>query len=701
MAVLQKIRERSVLLIVVIGLCLLAFILGDLIGGGMNFSSRNVGSVNGTDIQTQDFLNKTQMMEQNQQVPSSQAYNQIWMSEVKNILLEEQFEKAGLHLGKDQLINVIKNHPNFAQNPQFLNDAGLFDINKFNAFLAQLKSDPQQWRGWLSYEEQLEKFAKEQMYYNLIKGAVYTTNLEAKYAYKKEMDRVNFDFVTVSYSTVNDDQVKVSDDEIRTYVKNNEKQYKAEPSRFVEYVYIPNQPSKEDEATVKAEVEELLQPRMVFNKETSRNDTVAGFKNNRDYVNFVNTNSDVPFDSTYYAKTELPQEHQEALYNLGQGEVYGPYLFNNYYCISKLINKKNVTQTVDASHILISYAGAGGGSQTDLTKEQAKAKADQLLAQAQANPSSFAQLADENTDDPGSKGKGGKYEGIQRNQMVPAFDQYIFNNPVGKIGVVETEFGFHVLKVDNATTKEAIQLATIAKQIQSSEKTEDELYAQATKFEEQSGSKDFSKLAGELGLIAHPETKIGAFDERLPGVESTQGQAVTWAYNKNTNTGEIKRFDSAEGHLIIKLKDINESGVMSVTEARPLVEPILKNEKKAKIIREKMKGATLEEVAKNAAVAVQTAEANGQNPLVAGGNEGRVVGTAFGIGANQTSSLIDGNTGVFMVRTKAVNLAPDIKNYDAYRAKVVTNNRNSVNGTVFSSLYQNAKIKDNRAKVLR
>src|SRR5690606_11983943 len=140
MAVLQKIREKSGLLIGVIGFCLLAFVAGDLLNGGLNLTSRNVGEVNGTSITTMDYTNKVQNLEQSGQSRGAQAYNQVWTSEVRSILCNEQLDNAGLRLGKDQLINVIKSHPSFSQNPQFLNDAGQFDINKFNGFLAQMKA---------------------------------------------------------------------------------------------------------------------------------------------------------------------------------------------------------------------------------------------------------------------------------------------------------------------------------------------------------------------------------------------------------------------------------------------------------------------------------------------------------------------------------------------------------------------------------
>src|SRR5690606_13891296 len=400
MAVLQKIREKSGLLIGVIGFCLLAFIAGDLLSGGINFTSRNVGEVNGTAISAADYTNKINNLEQSGQGKGAQLYNQVWTNEVRTILFNEQLDKAGLRLGKDQLINVIKTHPSFSQNPQFLNDAGQFDINKFNAFLAQMKAaGAQQWNAWLAYEEELGTYAKEQMYLNMIKGAIVTTTAEAKMVYKNEATKVSFDYVTVPYTTVNDDQVKVTNEDINAYVNKHPKQFKTTPSRKVEYVFIANKPSKEDEATTKQIIDDLLKPSVVFNQATNKNDTISGFEKATDVKAFVNTNSDVPFDSTYYAKEQLPVEHAEKIYNTPVGSIYGPYVFNDYYAVSKVLSKKNTAETVDASHILIAYEGAMRADATvSLTKEEAKAKAESLLKQLQSG-ANFATLAEANTND--------------------------------------------------------------------------------------------------------------------------------------------------------------------------------------------------------------------------------------------------------------------------------------------------------------
>lgn len=704
MAVLQKIREKSGLLIGVIGFCLLAFVAGDLLNGGLNLTSRNVGEVNGTSITTMDYTNKVQNLEQSGQGRGAQAYNQVWTSEVRSILFNEQLDNAGLRLGKDQLINVIKSHPSFSQNPQFLNDAGQFDINKFNGFLAQMKAGgAQQWNAWLAYEQELETFAKEQMYLNMIKGAIVTTAAEAKMVYKNEATKVSFDYVTIPYNTVNDDQVKVTDDEITAYVKKHPKQFKTTPSRKVEYVFIENKPSKEDEAQAKQVIEDLLKPSVAFNQTTGKNDTISGFARTANVRDFVNTNSDVPFDSTYYAKEQLPTDHAEKLFNTPIGDIYGPYVFNDYYAISKVLSKKNTAETVDASHILIAYEGAMRADGTvSLTKEEAKAKANDLLKQLQGG-ANFANLAEANTNDNGSKTTGGKYENIQKGQMVPTFDDYIFNNPIGKLGVVESDFGFHVLKVDKINEKEGVQLATIAKKIEASSQTEDLIYSQANKFlEGVEGGQDFAKEATAQGLVSFPATKINAFDDQLAGVQGSHTEAIRWASNKNTKVGDVRRFDSADGYLVVKLTNINDSDLMDAGDARSMVEPILINQKKAKTLRAKMTGATLEEVAKNANIGIINAiDVTGANPLVNGFQEPLVVGNALGNEPNEVSKLIDGSNGVYMVKTKNITKALDLPNYETYKGKVNTNNRQMVQNGVFSAMYQNAKIEDNRHKVLQ
>lgn len=700
MAVLSKIRQRSLLLILVVGLSLLAFIIGDIVkSGGFGSASRNVGSVNGEDISAQDFLQKVSETEKRQAgITSTQAANMVWNQEVEARLFADRIEKAGIRVGRDHVLDMYSQDPSVAQNPQFMNALGKFDKNKFNDFLVNLKkANPEQWAAIEKNKPLVEDFARRQLYISMLKGGMIATEAEGKAKYKEESDKVTFDYVMVPYSTVNDDQVKVTDQEIIDYMKKNEKKYKSEASRDIEYVLIDNKPSSADEAEMRKNIESLLQPRVVYNEQTKANDTISGFAGATNTEEFVNQNSDVKFDSTYIAKKDLPVEHSEQLFNLAPGQIYGPYVDNGFYKVSKMM-KRRAGASVNASHILIGYKGAKiPDPSITRTKEEAKAKADDLLKQINANPSAFAELARTNSDDPGSKTNGGVYENIVPNQMVKPFNDFIFNNPAGKTGVVETEFGYHVIKVNSKN--DAVQLATIAQRIEPSETTSDAVFTKATKMEMDSENRPFADLAKELNLTVVPVNKLLANDENVQGV-GPQRAVVRWAFNKDTKVGDVKKFDVTQGHVIARLKAINEKGLLPVSDARVQVEPIIKNQKKAEIIRKKMTGTTLEAVAGKTASGVATAtDVTFAAPLIQNvGAEPKVVGKAFGLAAGKTSGLIDGNLGVFMIRTKAITNAADLKNYSAYTNRLKSEGRGSVPSRISMALREKADIEDNRSE---
>ena len=432
MAVLSKIRQRSFFLIVIIALALFSFVLTDVIkSGGFGGGSNDVGSVNGQEIAAQSFMQKVSVAEkQGQGTSNTQAINSVWEQEVRSLLLNEEFEKLGIRIGNEQLINIIKTDPNIAQNPQFLNEAGQFDENKFKEFVKSKRNDPnpETWNQWQNYEKNVEKYAKELMYNNMIKGGMYMTKAEGKFKYEVENNKVDFDFVTLPYTNINDDEVKISDDEIMAYIKKYPKKYKSDNTVNIDYVLFENKPSKEDESSMEVSINNALYGKIAYNETTGKNDTLPGLKNTVNVGEFVNANSDIKFDSTYLAKKDLPLDYQEQLFNLNKGEVFGPYVFNGSQCLSILIERK-ANASARASHILIAYSGAPQSTSTK-TKEEAQSFANDLLAQAKANPSNFAALAKANSEDPGSKDNGGEYDNITPGQMVPTFNDFVFNNSV-------------------------------------------------------------------------------------------------------------------------------------------------------------------------------------------------------------------------------------------------------------------------------
>ncbi len=696
MAVLSKIRQRSILLILVIGFCLLAFIIGDLFNSGQfNRMSKDVGSVNGKDIPFEEFRVKVSNVEKSGQqgMTPTQAVSRVWDQEVAIALLTAEFDKLGIRAGEKHIMEALKSNPNIGQNPMFLNEAGQFDLGKFKEYF---KSNPEQAQFIKDTEKDAALNAKYMIYNSLVKAGMYTTDIEGKLKYEMEADKVNFDYVAVLYSTIKDSDVKVTDAEIIDYMKKNEKKYKADENREIEYVLVEEKASPEDENEVKSKINGLLNSRIVYNQATGKNDTLPGFKGAANTAEFVNENSEIPYDSTFVAKKDLPAEHAEALFNLPAGEIYGPYMRGQYYCISKSMGRK-AGANAKASHILISYEGTQVPSKKEKrTKEQAKAKAETLLAQVKANPGTFLMLALTNSDDSSAQ-QGGDLGYFSQGTMVKPFNDFVFSNPIGTIGLVETDFGFHIINITDK--QDAVRLATIAQKIEPSEATTDKLYTKAVKFEMDAASKDFAATAKAAGLTVNPSVKVKAMEEYF-GALGPQRQIVRWAFEKDTKVGDVKRFEVPNvGNVIAKLKKVNEAGLTSVEEARVMLEPKLKNQKKAEKIKAKMKGSSLEAIAQASGSTVQQViDMTIDNANLPGaGPEKKVVGTAFATGVNKVSAPIEGNSGVFVVKPTVVTKAPAIKNYKDYTAKVKAQ-VNGYSGRVIPALKAEADIEDNRAE---
>ncbi len=684
MAILAKIRQRSALLIGIIALSLFAFVAQDLFTKG-NFSqaSKDVGSVNGENILYQTFNEKVNNVEKSGRGTSNiQAVNQVWDQEVSIALINAEIKKLGIRAGEKQIIEGLKTNQNIGGNKTFQDAQGVFSLAKLQEYF---KSNPGNEELYKTAQTEAAANAKIQIYFAMLKGGFNTTKADGKMKYEMETNKVSFDYVTVPFTSIKDDKVKVTDEELVAFMKTNEKKYKSEESREINYVLMEDKPSTTDETEMKAQVNELLNGK--------QGDSLDGFNTTSNPIAFVNDNSDTPYDSTYVAKKDLPTAVAEQLYNLPAGSTFGPYMNGKFYSVSKSLGRKSGI-SAKASHVLISYEGTQVPNKKEKrTKEEAKAKAEQIFAQVQANPSSFMMSAFTASDDSSSQ-QGGDLGYFGPGQMVKPFNDFVFNNAVGKIGLVETDFGFHIINITDK--QDGVRLATLSRKIAPSEKTSEDIYTKATTFEMKSNDKTFDAAAKELKLTVAPVVKFKALDENV-GALGNQRQIVRWAFGKDAKVGAIKRFDIANlGQVIATVKKVNPKGLLSIEDAKIQVEPIVRNKKKAEMIKAKMKG-TIEAIAKANATTVQTAtDLTIANPNIPNaGQEYKVVGMAFGTAANKTSETIDGNSGVYVIRTKAVVKAPALSDLKQFIAKVKQQNANAANG-VMAALKSDADIEDNR-----
>jgi peptidyl-prolyl cis-trans isomerase D len=703
MAILENIRKRTTILILIIGLALFAFVISGVFSSN-KFKGGKVGSavgeIDGKELTIDEFRQKVEIASRRMgpTTSSMQVMNQVWDQEVRNTILGEQYADLGIDIEKDQIMDYIKTIPSYAENPQFLNANGVFDENKFRGFLAELKvNNPTQYDLWLQDEESIIQNAKQQTYFNLIKAGVGATLKEGELDYKLANDKIDIKYVKIPYTSIADSTIAVTKGEIETYIKAHKDDFKQEAARDIQYVYFAEKASVEDENVVKEELLKLLDNTLEYNSKTDKTDTIQGFRTTNDIGAFVDRHSDTKFDTIYKAKKDLPAQFSDTLMKLKVGEIYGPYRDGDFYKISKMVARKP-NGTVKASHILIAYEGAQRANpDVKRTKEEAGKKANELLQEAKKEGALFATLARDNSDGP-SAPNGGDLGYFQQGIMVPKFNDFAFGNPVGSIGLVETDFGFHVIKIDDK--QDVVQIATIAREIEPSEETTNKIFTDATKFEMESTSSEgsFAELAKKGDYAVMPVNKIKALDENLPGLGPQRG-IVQWAFNPDTEVGDIKRFNVNNGYAIVQLTGMYKEGLMSVEDASTTVLPKLRKERKATMIISANQGKDMDAIAKANAVTPNTATGlTVKSPTIPGaGNEPSVVGAAYTLSEGETSGLIEGQTGIYMVTvTKKVN-APTLENYSTYANAIQAANAGKVNTEVYNALKEAAKIEDKRA----
>ena len=702
MAILENIRKRTTILILIIGLALFAFVISGIFTnsntGGVKVGS-SVAEINGEEVSIDEFRNKVDLTASRYGggASSMQMVNLVYNQEVRNAILEQQFDDLGIEIEQDQIINYIKSNPAYSQSPQFVNESGIFDENKFKSFVADLKANaPVQYQLWLQEEKAIIQQAKEQIYFNLIKAGVGATLKEGEYEYKLANDKVDIQYVRVPYTSISDSSITVSKKEIESYINKHEKDYQQEDARDIQYVYFEEKPSLADETAVKDEITALLKDSQEYQEATDTTITVKSFKTTDDVAAYLDVHSDTKFDTIYKAKKDLPSQFADTLLALNIGDVYGPYKDGETYKLARMMNKK-ANGSVKASHILIAYAGAERANpNVTRTKEEAEKKANEVLKEALKADAVFTTLARENSDGP-SAPNGGDLGYFQEGVMTPKFNDFAFNNKVGHVGLVETEFGYHIVKVDDK--QDIVQLAILTREIETSEATSNTLFTDATTFEStlKNSDKDFAAVAKESEYAVKPVNKIKAMDENLPGL-TAQRAIVKWAFNEDTKLGDVKRFNLSSGYAVVQLTGTYRKGLMSVEDASATVLPILRKEKKAAQIISANKGKSLDDFASSNSVVKSTASAlTVKSPTIPGaGREPLVVGTAFAMDKDATSGLIEGNSGVFMVKVTNKTAAKELDNYSVYATQLQTAAAGRVNTAVYNALKEDAEIEDKR-----
>ena len=705
MAILGQIRSKSIFLIIVIGLALFAFVISGVFDGKGYQAQQPVGVINGEEVLIEDFRGQVDFLERNYNQQGMIAVNNVWNQRLRSEILRQQFEISGIQSGKDHLQNILKNNPTFNSDPQFLNEAGMFDIDKFKTLIIELKTtNPEAYEQWKSQEKIFESQSNEQIYLNLVNAGVNYTQADGKFEYTLQNDNVDIEYIQIPYSSVEDSLISYSQSDLKKYINNNEDEFKVNSSRDIEYVIFEEKPSFEDEKAVKNRLSKFLKESKEFNEVSKLEEITPSLTTAKNIKEFINEYSESSFDSIYLPKGSLPADHANLLFNLNIDQTYGPYLDGEYFKISRMLDKK-IGGSVRASHILVAYKGSKNANpNVSRSKNEAKKEANNILRKIRKSPKSFTELAFEFSDGP-SKSRGGDLGFVQDGNMVKPFNDFIFSKRIGSTGVVETDFGFHVVKV--VAKDDLVLLASITEKNVPSDATSDKVFNSATKLEMSlSKDEDLNTLSNKENYTVKTVNGIQILDNDFPGLKD-QRRIVQWLFTESTNVSDFKRFDLPKGgYLIAQVTKIVDEGLSNVQDVSYKVLPMVLKSKKADFIISKNDNSlSLEEIAEINGTEVRKALAlNQKNATITGsGLEPLVIGASFGTNINETSDFIIGENGIYklkVIKRKDTNTNSDSIDSNfiiSYKNQLLNLNRTSSFARVYESLKENAEVTDNRS----
>lgn len=707
MATLQTIRNRGGLLVsIVIGLALFAFIVGDALNSGSKIfnSSRNeIGEIAGESISIIDYQNRItkneEMVKAMNGMPSlneeqqTMLRNNTWQQMIMEKLMQQEYDETGIRISSDELYDVLLGDNMSPAVRQLFADpnTGAVDIENARMIIKNLIEAPDntpQKAYWLNMEEEVGSARKMSKYNALLAKGLYITDEQAKENTEANASKTDISYIVKNYSTIDDSAVTVSNSEIKEYYNKHQKRFEQPESRKIVYVNFDIEPSGEDFTETEKTVAELTEE----------------FAASTDPIEFVNLSSDKKADQSYYKKDEIQNDSLADFLFKNRTAVYGPYLENNAYKITRIARTRMLPDSVRARHILI--------SPQNNNYMAAKAAADSLagLLKKGAN---FEELAKANSSDQNSAINGGDLGWFNQKTMVQPFSDTVFFSRKNDIKVVLTQYGAHVVQVtDMAKPVEKIQLATVEKEVIPSAKTTNLIYNDARTFATNINTlADFNKKVEETGKTKRIAT-VDKNEKSVAGMDNAREMIRRIYLSENpqevvrTTDGSII-FENGNKYTVAVLTEINEEGTSSLTNVANTIRRILVQKKKAELLKKELEAAqngseSLLSIAQKAG-GLEVKEANEISftsfQIPGAGIEPKVIAASSILEEGQISAPIEGNQGVYIVMVNnrtSDNVTPEMiaqakegmQQAGSYRA----------NYQALQAILKNGEIKDYRYK---
>ena len=726
MAIIGKIRDNGWLVLIVIGIALMAFIMGDWskITGG-NEPVYGLGTVYGEKVDDKKFTeavdiartNAIQQAQQQGQQPQEVDETRVWKSFVEELLLEKEYEALGIEVSDDEFDAYLYAKAGFEPQAEFMNSPAFtdsitkaFSPKKLEARVNEMResTEAEQVEAWKNTEEYYKKKRRQEKYFDILGQGIYVTNLEAKNEFLAVNEKKSISYVVKRFRDLVDADFEKSatDKKLKAYFEDhkNDKKYQVkENTRRLHFFEIAIKPSDKDIEEFNSQLESLKEQFVA-----STND--SAFVTNRE-------NSDLAFYTSGPYSTAIPKSHrkaQEGKYivypdgmdqaykNAVLGDVVGPYEYNGSQSIGKVIGF--TSDTINARHILISADPQKGD---DMVAKEALA--DSLLNLV--NEGNFEEYAKKYSEDPGSGAKGGDLGDFFFGDMVPQFATYVADKPIGEIGKVQTQFGFHIIQVTARKGRKYPRLAVVQKTLKSSKETnkaiEEEAYGLLYKLDE--------KLAG----ISDPYKRVVRFDTTAARGDyfsrTLELKDNAPAFNTfNTRYAEDKLLDLAfmeeaevgtlvnspnkdkDRYIIAIFAGKIEEGEPKFDDVKDVIKADYIKEQKVKKLKSQMKGKKLADI-KGTGVSVQTADVTMANTqLSTVGYEPKIVGAVFGMSEGGRSLPLEGTSGVFVVKVDKTLKAVPAKDYDAEKQKLSSAMKAQLQNTTRRALTELGEVVDNR-----
>ena len=592
MAVLGQIRKRSIFLIIVIGMALFAFVISGVFTSNGGFgSNKPIGEINGEEIDYETFNMMVEQAQNAYGLNTVNAVNLAWDQGIKNQALLQELDKLGIDAGKDQLEQIISSDQSIVLNPLFQNEIGLFDFNKFSSYISQLKSsNPNLYDQWRFQELNIISLAKQKIYFDLIKSSVIYTDVESNIQYHLENDKVNIEYLRIPYDEIPDSIIQIKDSEIFSYLKDNRDNYEKGEFRKVDYVFIPDAASSIDENNLRTGLEQLRDGFSQLNPVSNTIEDIIGFKDVKDYSEFIEIYSDVRWDSIFKTKQEISGDFSDILFGLRKGEVFGPYRDGNTFKISRMIDKKR----------------------------------------------------------------------------------------------------------DGNLNK--VLLADVVKEIVPSNESSNNNYRKASQAEFDANN-ELPLNNSDESLFIDSFNSFEEFDSGLPGVENSR-QVIKWLYEDQTRVGDVKRFTLNDGYLVAKAISFNKKSLPNVDDVRDEISETLLKDKKFEFLLKKYNGSSdIDLISQDYDIELERATAVTQNDpiLVGAGSEPYIIGSSFSLDVDETSNILQGNNGIYVLRLLSKETAEDISIGAAISNSLSDREVERISTLIPQVLESKAEIVDNRS----